>query len=567
MRTSRKNPLTVLALFFGLSLLVLRVAADEPGSSGDVAPLFDTADNCLACHNGLSSASGADVSIGTDWRSTMMANSARDPYWQGTVRRETLDHADASAEIEAECSICHMPMARYTAHAGGGHGEVFSNLPVGRSGAPLATLAGDGVSCTLCHQILPDGLDGRESLVGRFAIDEQTPWGERQIFGPFDVTDGHASVMSSAARFVPQEADQIRDSALCGSCHTLYTHSLGPDGEVLGEFPEQMPYLEWRHSRYPETTGCRDCHLKPVDGPALISGVLGEYREGVLAHVFRGGNFLVPRLLNAHRAELGVTALPGELEATAERTLANLRESTATLALAGTWSDGALRVRATVRNLAGHKLPSAYPSRRVWLHLAVSDGAGRVLFESGAPQPDGSIAGNDNDADAARYEPHYAVIERADQVQIYEPILGDPDGRVTTGLLSATRYLKDNRLLPEGFDKAGADPDIAVAGAAAADEDFTAGGDTVEYRLALPDQPGNVVVRAALYYQPIGYRWAHNLGDYPQAAESARFVAYYEEAAHRSAVRLTAAAMEVVGAPVGPPAAAVSSEAPGRPVD
>ncbi len=565
MRTSRRNSVTALAVFGGLSLLVWRVAAGEPPADGPTAPLFDTADNCLACHNGLAGASGADVSIGTDWRSSMMANAARDPYWQGTVRRETLDHPDAAADIEAECSICHMPMARYTAHAGGGRGEVFANLPVGRSPTPLAALAGDGVSCTLCHQILPDGLDSRESLVGRFAIDERTAWGERKIFGPFEVTDGHARVMSSAALFVPQEADQLRDSALCGSCHTLFTHSLGPGGEVLAEFPEQVPYLEWQHSRYPATTGCRDCHMKPVDGPTLISSVLGEYREGVLAHVFRGGNFFIPRLLNAHRAELGVTAQPAELEATAERTLVNLRESTASLALAAEWSDGLLRVRATVGNLAGHKLPSAYPSRRVWLHLAVEDGGGRGLFESGALQPDGSIAGNDNDADAARYEPHHAVIESADQVQIYEPILGDPDGRVTTGLLTATRYLKDNRLLPEGFDKAAAGPDIAVAGAAAADEDFTAGGDTVEYRLTLPDGVGNVVVRAALYYQPIGYRWARNLGDYPRAVEPTRFLAYYEEAAHRSAVRLAAAEAQLAAAPVGPPAAEARPAAPPSP--
>jgi len=562
MRAIRRHTVPALAIFSALSLVVLRAAVGQPPSGGPAAPLFHTAAECMACHNGLADPSGADVSIGTDWRSTMMANAARDPYWQGTVRRETLDHAGAEADIEAECSICHMPMARTTAHAAGGEGEVFANLPVGRSPAPTAMLAGDGVSCTLCHQILPDGLDGPESLVGRFAIDEQSPWGERKIFGPFAVNPGHARVMNSAARFVPQKADQIRDSALCGSCHTLYTHSLGPDGEVLAEFPEQMPYLEWQHSRYPATTGCRDCHMKPVDGPVLISSVLGEYREGVLLHEFRGGNFFIPRLLNAHRAELGVVALPAELESAAERSVASLQEDAARLAVAGERSEATLRARVTVRNLAGHKLPSAYPSRRVWVHLTVEDGDGGVLFESGALQPDGSIAGNDNDADAARYEPHYEVVESADQVQIYEPILGDPAGRVTTGLLTATQYLKDNRLLPEGFDKAAAGPDIAVAGAAGGDDDFAAGGDTVEYRVVLPDGTGDIVVRAALYYQPIGYRWARNLGDYPHAAEPARFVAYHQRAAHRSAVRLAAAEAAIASAPVGPPPDPSPPEAP-----
>lgn len=76
--------------------------------------------------------------------------------------------------------------------------------------------------------------------------------------------------------------------------------------------------------------------------------------------------------------------------------------------------------------------------------MTVRDGANHVVFESGALHPDGSIEGNDNDADPKRFEPHYTEIRSADQVQIYEPILKDQNGNVTTALLSAVGYAKDN---------------------------------------------------------------------------------------------------------------------------
>ena len=135
-------------------------------------------------------------------------------------------------------------------------------------------------------------------------------------------------------------------------------------------------------------------------------------------------------------------------------------------------------------------MPTAYPSRRVWLHVVVRDRNQRILFESGGLNPDGSIRGNDNDTDPARFEPHYSEISGSDQVQIYESILKDPAGGVTTGLLSAIGYLKDNRLLPRGFDKRSADKDIAVYGGAVDDPNFTDAGDRVRYSVETGSAPG-----------------------------------------------------------------------------
>jgi len=179
-------------------------------------------------------------------------------------------------------------------------------------------------------------------------------------------------------------------------------------------------------------------------------------------------------------------------------------------------------------------------SRRAWIHFVVTDAGGTVVFESGRVNGDGSISGNANDVNGSRFEPHYDAIDNPDQVQIYEPILGATDGSTTTVLLSASSYLKDNRLLPLGFDKETADDEVEVHGGARTDDDFIGGSDRVRYTVDVSGADGPFIVEAKLMYQPIGYRWAHNLGD-QEAEEIERFITHYEEAAERSAAMLAAA--------------------------
>jgi hypothetical protein len=257
------------------------------------------------------------------------------------------------------------------------------------------------------------------------------------------------------------------------------------------------------------------------------------------------------RMLSRHADELGVTALPQELELAAARTVRQLENETATVEIEAAETlppDGRLRLGVRVRNLTGHKLPTGYPSRRAWLHVVVRDAAGTVVFESGAPAPDGSVAGNAGDDDALGFEPHHEVIERADQVQVYESVMADPQGRPTTGLLTAVRFLKDNRLLPDGFDRGVAGADAAVVGVPASDADFAGGGDLVTYRVAVGAAPGPYVAEVQLLFQPIAFRWAQNLAGY-DAEETRRFVRWYDEMATGSSVVLARARTQVAGAP------------------
>jgi hypothetical protein len=265
----------------------------------------------------------------------------------------------------------------------------------------------------------------------------------------------------------------------------------------------------------------------------------------VRRHVFRGGNFFMLRLLNRFRDELGVTATPDEMAQSIARTVEHLQSSAARLRIESPARTASrLSFDVAVENLAGHKLPSAYPSRRAWLHVRVQDASGMPVFESGPVDARGRIAGNDNDEDPRRFEPHYTRIERADQVQIYESIMAAPDNSPTTGLLTGVRYLKDNRLLPDGFDKTSAPADIAVHGEASADADFLAAGDRVHYALDVGSATGPLRIEVALVFQPIGFRWADNLRAY-DAVETRRFVRYWDAMSSASSLPLATATMEI----------------------
>lgn len=516
--------------------------APSPAHAG---PLFQSSAQCMTCHNGLTTAGGEDVSFGTLWRASMMAHAARDPYWHAGVRREVTDHPQAQAAIENECSRCHMPMAHVETHRRGREQSVFVNIPSASRPAAIDPLAVEGVSCALCHQITSDGLGSKASFTGGFVVETAPPAEGRQIFGPYDVERGPRSVMRSATGLQPTAATHIQRSEVCATCHTLYTHALNPSGEATSEFPEQMPYQEWLHSEFRDSQSCQSCHMPVVTEPTPITSVIGQPREAVSRHDFRGANFLMLGILNRFRAELGVVARPAELDAAVMRTKAFLQSSSASIAVEGARIvGGRLDADVIVRNLAGHKLPTAYPSRRSWVHVTVRDAEGRLVFSSGQVEPTGAIAGNDNDRDAARFEPHYREIRSGDEVQIYEAIMGTATGQVTTGLLSAVSYLKDNRLPPRGFDKRTAPADVAVHGNALADPDFGAGEDRVRYSVDTAGARGPFTIEAQLWYQSLGYRWARNLDGY-KAAEPRRFISYYDQVAPESALWLTRATRTV----------------------
>lgn len=484
---------------------------------------FSLSIKCTICHSQMIDASGYDVSIDKYWRASMMANSARDPYWQASVREEILNFPDSQTLIEETCARCHMPMASVTLS---GYGEQTQILGEGLTNIadPLHSLAMDGVSCTLCHQITEEILRDPLKFNGTYEIDLETEQGERLLYSRFEVDENDSVAMQATSGFIPVVSEHITDSRHCATCHTLFTPVVdASSGTITGSFPEQTPFLEWFRSDYVDTHSCQHCHMPIAEGEVLTSITGGRARSPFYQHFFAGGNAYMLAIFQENSQELDTAASSSELMNAQQRILSNLQENAADISIADIQQNGnEIVVSLDVEALTGHKLPTGFPSRRVWIHLVITDEDGNIVFESGKPNQDGSISGNANDSDPGEFEPHYQNIEEEDQVQIYEAIIVDTEGIITTTLLSGARYVKDNRILPRGFEPLEASADILVLGQASYDTDFTAGGDGITYRILLDESIETCHVEASLLYQAIGYRWIENLLAY-QADEITRF--------------------------------------------
>src|ERR1700686_2153330 len=341
-------------LMLALALLAPCFIAGKAFCQKESKAEFQTSDRSLTCHNGLTTPSGKDFSIGFDWRSSIMANSARDPYWQASVRREDIDHPESKAVIEDECAACHMPIARYEAKVEGHKGEVFAHLPFDHDRKKNAS-AEDGVSCSVCHQIGTERLGTRESFNGGFVIDPPRTKGEHPEYGPYAIENGQAHIMQTSSEgFRPTNDTHIQDSALCATCHTLYTRGLGPGGKELALFPEQVPFLEWQHSSYANKNSCQSCHMPEIQENVPISGVLGVPRSGVHEHTFVGANFFMLKVLNLHRGDLSVKAMPQELSVEAQRTIDFLQSKSVRLSIRNVEVvSSQLQLDVFVKNLTG----------------------------------------------------------------------------------------------------------------------------------------------------------------------------------------------------------------------
>jgi hypothetical protein len=465
---------------------------------------FQSAGTCDHCHGFDSSGvynvdmEGGDINVVDDWRSTMMANATRDPYWRAKMSHEVLVNPAHQSELESFCTKCHAPAGRYNAHLNGS--TQYSIAEMLTDSAAL-----DGVNCMVCHRQSPSRGNPSHSGTLNYRTDSIIE------YGPY--VSPLVSPMAEAVQAIPVYGSHVNASSECAGCHSLITPTIDLAGNSTGnEFVEQATWHEWLNSAYSqENITCQQCHMPRITNQAvqIANGYPTQPRSEFGLHTLAGGNALMLRMMRDHKEQLGIAASDADFNSTITATENMLQQQSLQLDWVETHRTAdTLYVAVKVKNLAGHKLPSGYPARRVSLHLQCMDDLGNVIFNSGSFDAEGATLEENND-----WEPHYNIINDEGQVQMYEMIMGDVNGQRTSVLARGAMHLKDNRLAPRGMQASGAmyDTTEVVLGLTDNDFDLTDGSDIVHYHIPVANHFSSLSIQVAAYYQSIHPSWLAEL--------------------------------------------------------
>ncbi len=472
----------------------------------DSTVIYPTSAACSGCHghdpNGYAmiDAGGNDVNIYDGWRATMMANSAKDPFWRAKVSHEILLYPQHSLDIQNKCTSCHAPNGHYTALFRGQPHYTLEDLVADSIGV-------DGVTCTTCHKISGQNLG--TTFSGEISFDTN-----RVVYGPY--SSPFNPPMQDFVGLTPLFGDHVGDAGICAPCHTLVTHPFDFAGNPTGtSFVEQATYHEWLNSNYSaQNVTCQECHMPRLKEPIVIAAgyLFLEGRSPFGLHELVGANTTMLKLMKNNRQALGIQAEAEHFDATIEKTFAMLQQKSLTMALSLEDQDqDSVTFALRLTNKAGHKFPSGYPSRRAVVSFVLLTETGDTLFQSGILQANHEVEGLNTP-----FEPHYNIINDPTQAQVYEIVAGDVNQQFTTVLERAYIALKDNRLPPAGFRTTHPTYDTAkIVGTALTDPDFNknaggtqgTGADVVHYRVGISGYEGQVSAHATVYYQALPPRW------------------------------------------------------------
>lgn len=578
--TARKTPEPdFINLFKGLPLVPAAEVKRFPGESFDhvVSNMggpqgFITSSQCLGCHSASTENMAflfedkvqppLNFSPYTEWRASMMGLAGRDPIFHAQLESEKAMRPTQTGFFDNTCYRCHGVMGQRQVeldkHQPFQHSMVYT-LP-DDADAKYGALARDGISCAVCHRIAKEELGKTTTFTGQFKLDPANV-----VNGPYDQVV--TVPMKNVAGITPRLGDQIKTSALCGSCHTVILPVLDQQGRAVldkngkpKEFHEQTTYPEWVNSVYQNEREpvdrasmrtCQNCHMpaKFLDRPLVFrianiedvdypytdyrapdKDITVRVRDQYSRHTLLGINQFglmmfaqFPDILGIRTADyMYGEAVPGLLTAQSSGYDLARRETATVTVNELTRTSDAIEAKVEVRNLAGHDLPSGVAFRRAFITFEAIDGSGKVVWASGRTNSVGAIVKGTSEEilpteffyDSATrkqvLQPHHETISDESQVQIYEEIIADPQGKITTSFVGLDKVLKSNRLLPKGWRADGPFAEYTRPhGDAEHDPEYinnsgATGADKITYRIPLSDRTRSIAsVRVTLNYQAI----------------------------------------------------------------
>ena len=463
---------------------------DHVVAGPDGAEQFITSDSCMSCHSGNAwfgqkytmilegySKNKVNVSPYGEWRWSPMGLAGRDPIFFAQLDSELAylkDRPEDQQKVINTCFRCHGVMGKRQLDADHGYDpaspenknpepdfklEWIYNTDLTSKEFKYGALARDGVSCASCHHIVkdktPPGEDAlqwflKHNITGNFTIGKPG-----EIFGPFKDEEISPHPMKESLGIEPKFYDYVKDSRLCGNCHTINLPVM--DQKPFGHSLEQVTYLEWLNSEFqtefnpgPNAKSCQDCHMPTsyvnaknkinipeiqtafadvqddtypaAENLAPMDQVRARFREkGFVRHQFQGLNVFLLQMFNQFMTPdqsstpnysndiLGVrksdymSTLNNDLDNAIDNFVQTAQNDTATVQISQPVVENQkLSAEVTITNKTGHRLPSGVGFRRAFIEFAVLDTGSidpktkqpKIIWASGATNKMGFIVDN-----------------------------------------------------------------------------------------------------------------------------------------------------------------------------
>jgi hypothetical protein len=419
-----------------------------------------------------------NVSPYGEWRWSPMGLAGRDPIFFAQLDSELAylkDRPDDQQKVVNTCFRCHGVMGKRQLDADHGYDPASSgnthpepdfkldwvyNTDLTSKDFKYGALARDGVSCASCHHIVPDktpaGQDPLQWFLNHNITGQFTTGSAGEIFGPFEDKETSPHPMKAALDITPKYSEYIKDSRLCGNCHTINLPVM--DQTPFGHSLEQVTYLEWLNSEFqtdfnpgPNAKSCQACHMATsyasakdkvlvtqiqtaiadvqddtypaAEHTAPMDQVRARFREkGFARHQLQGLNVFLLEMFNQFMTAdasappnfsndiLGVrksdymSTLSNDLQNAVSNFVQVAQHETATIDVSQPVIDAQkLSADVTVTNKVGHRFPSGVGFRRAFIQFDVMDTGlidpktkqPKIIWSSGATNEAGFIVDSD----------------------------------------------------------------------------------------------------------------------------------------------------------------------------